>query len=126
MKKIIVAEKSFPVLKSTWGEIPKDRWQNYTVLKLRIRATTETKSFLYNQMDLNKDRFNNGYFTFHALKKDGIFLFETDLKGIQGLSKFPDGTEILQLSLVLWQQKPVPKREALQMQRDLILTDMGI
>lgn len=123
--KIIIGEKSFDVIKSTWEYIKKGRWQNYTAVKIRVKVEQEVKRFLYEHRESNPNR-DSRYLTFHVIRNNGIFLFETDLKGIQGLSKFRDGSEICQLSLIVWNETPLSKDEQIQMQRDLVLKNIGI
>ena len=102
------------VLKLTWGSIPNGKWQNYQTLKIRIKVDQKTKEFLKSQIKTNVDK---QPFNFIASKKDGLWSCESDLKGIQGLSKFPDRSEICHLNIILWSQNKLNKSE----QRDLLI-----
>ena len=115
MKRIIVGDKSFEILKIGWGTIPKGKWSNYSLLKFRVKVTPELKLFLEKSLKEEKQ-------DIHLVKEDGIYLCQCDFRQLQGLSRFSDKTELCQLTLILWSQKRVTKEE----ERDILLNELGI
>ena len=115
MKRIIVGGKSFEILKIGWGSLPKDKWSNYSLLKFRVKVTPDLKLFLEKSLGEEKQ-------DIHLVKGDGIYLCQCDFRQLQGLSRFPDKSELCQITIILWSQKKVSKQE----EREFILNELGI
>lgn len=115
MKRIIVEDKSFEILKIGWGTMSKGKWSNYSLLKFRVKVTSDLKLFLEKSLRDEKQ-------DIHLVKEDGIYLCQFDFRQLQGLSKFPDKSELCQITIILWSQKKVSKQE----EREFILNDLGI